>query len=1058
MDGRLLRVAPALLALSGCVNFPGIHPDGRHKSTVVDAAIWRRPANFFADRQQDPVLELAKRVTHVEDDLRRDGTITIKQPDVWGDANLMEYQQEYDKQMKDRTGAFSESIQAFIASSDNAVVSAETSLAAALGGGTAAQPQLNQVVKIGEIDPFKLLESAQKTSGKEKLSLEPTELARQHSIYIDVCQALRRRHLGDDNSRSAGYGLYKIRIPVSVLPGRETSEGYSALVTLQAKPVVNSALLRYTFPKLAVADLVDTLTPNVRELLVKESQNGGTASAASDSSTLLAGELLAPNTPAAMVALADMGAQSSVSQALQPLKVGRPQSSARIAPEAAMADATAALAVPPTPAAPQSFLLSPDRSLSNNTREAESPDLKNFITEDNLKGIVAYVKQDMQLYQLVGSPKEDDIRPSLFKLFYEVQIVLEQQQIFTLFGDRIHDLGRKILLGRYDDVEQERAAWIAEIGQMTQFKPDQAQASWLLALQFGVLNQNLKRIAVRLGQEGKLPGADTSLFDNCHVQFYNLDNGNEAQTVDLWRGIIETEFPLYVFSLDPQFEEQTNIEALTRRRQLQLALAFSVAQQPFNSASKIAASRQLALDESTIGLNRTIVSFSHGTDTFGWYFRPRLQAPPVESTNLGAFARTIWSTGPTESYDLRHRKLEPGTRECEALIVMPSFVREVSFNVTSNWESLCKPGVTKRSYEEMMVQGRSVHELKACMPNLNTAGCYRAGDVDRLVQRIDQLDTMLGMQTYTMKLPYKFEQSGNGLFGQGRNNLKPRLTGFYGLDFVKAGDKEVRMSFFLRGANFHPNNTKVVCGGTDGTVTILSRELAHVQVISLTADLVKLENGFDVHLATPDGLSNSQHIPVAEEVKKAAPTGYSFFTPGIVPAKYTGPCCGAPAFDFVRDDIAVQISRQPKAVWSDDVDRKLAVEITATKIDGTKITFGPNAEPNLTVSTPFALQYNPATARWTVTETQAFWTAIENTIKAKTPNIGQEDFTVTLTAFIAHEAIGVETTLNKIKVSVIGCACPPVVVESVSSRASNNAVPVAPPPAADSPTTGPTAK
>lgn len=1053
MDGRLLRLAPVLLTLTGCVNFPGILSDGRHKSTVVDAAIWRRPTNFLADRRQDPVLELAQRVTHVEDDLRRDGTITIKQPDVWGDANLMEYQQEYDKQMTERTGEFNESIQAFIASSDNAVVSAETSLAAALGGGTAAQPQLNQVVKINDIDPFTLLDAAKNSSATDKLSLEPTEIARQQSVYIDVCQALRRRHLGDDNSRSAGYGLYKIRIPVSVLPGRETSEGYSALVTLQAKPVVNSALLRYTFPKLAVADLVDTLTPNVREMLIKDSQEVGLVDGTGKTSVLLAGRLVAPNTPTAAVAAtvaaaADFGAQSLPQELQGDSKVGRPQLAAPAASLPSM-DETARGAVPP---ATSSYQLSLDPNLSNNTREAESPDLKNFITEDNLKSIVAYVKQDMQLYHIVGSPKDEDIRPSLFKLFGEVQIVLEQQQIYSLFGDRIHDLGRKVLLGRYDDVEQERAIWITEINQLTQFKPDQSQAAWLLALQFGVLNQNLKRIAVRLGQEGKLPGVDVSLYDNCHVQFYNLDSGNEAQTVELWRGIIETEFPLYVFSLDPQFEEQTNIEALTRRRQLQLALAFSVAKQPFNSASKIAASRQLALDESTIGLNRTIVSFSHGSDTFGWYFRPRLQVPPVESTNIGALARTIWSTGPTESYDLRHRKLEPGTRECEALIVMPSFVREVAFNVTSNWESLCKPGVTKRSYEEMMVQGRAVHELKACMPNLNTAACYRAGDVDRLIQRIDQLDTMLGMQTYTTKLPYKYEQSGNGLFGQGRNNLKPRLTGFYGLEFVKAGEKELRMSFFLRGANFHPNNTKVVCGGTDGDVTIISRELAHVQVIQLTSDLVKVRNGFEVHLATPDGLSNPQYIPVAEEVKKAAPTGYSFFTPGIVPAKYTGPCCGAPSFQFVGEDLTVQISRNPKAVWSEDAERKLAIEITATKLDGTKITFGPNAEPNLLVPTTFSLEYLPASARWSVTDTKGFWDAIERTIASKTPNIGQEDFTVLLTAFIAHEAIGVETTLNKITVPVIGCACPPDMAAPPSSRTNPRSQEVAPAPAADSPT------
>ncbi len=449
--------------------------------------------------------------------------------------------------------------------------------------------------------------------------------------------------------------------------------------------------------------------------------------------------------------------------------------------------------------------------------------------------------------------------------------------------------------------------------QRTQFTADQLQASWLLALQTGILNQNLKRIAVRLGQEGKLPQADLALYDNYAVQFYNLDNGNEAQTVDLWRGIIEQEFPLYVFSLDPQFEEQTDIESLSRRRQLQLALAFSVAKQPFNSASRVAMSRQLALDESAIGLNRTVVSFSHGTDTFGWYFRPRIQAPPVESTNIGALARTIWSTGPTEKYDLRHRKLEPGIRECEVLIVMPSFVREVNFDVTSNWECLTKPGVTKRSYEEMLAQGRAIHELKLCMPSLDSAACYRSGDIDRLVQRIDQLDAMLGMQSYQVKLPYKFEQSGNGLFGQGRNNLKPRLTGFYGLQFAKADDEKVTMSFFLRGANFHPNNTRVIVGGQAATVEIISRELVQVCVKLLSGDLVNTDYGFEVHLATPDGLSNPQYIPLAGGAPKEAATGFSFATPALAMAKYSGACCSKPTFEFVQNTLAIELLHTPQA-------------------------------------------------------------------------------------------------------------------------------------------------
>ena len=95
------------------------------------------------------------------------------------------------------------------------------------------------------------------------VALEPTELDRERSTFIHANQALRRRMIGDDNSRAAGYGLYLFRIPVSVLPGRETTEGYSAVATLRAQLQVDQAHLRNTFPKMVIADLVEALTPRI---------------------------------------------------------------------------------------------------------------------------------------------------------------------------------------------------------------------------------------------------------------------------------------------------------------------------------------------------------------------------------------------------------------------------------------------------------------------------------------------------------------------------------------------------------------------------------------------------------------------------------------------------------------------------------------------------------------------------------------------------------------------------------------------------------------------------
>ena len=67
---------------------------------------------------REPILEIARCITRFEDDLRRDGTISAKVPDVWTDSNLMHSIQEFDQEMEKTLGKFSETIQAYLSESD----------------------------------------------------------------------------------------------------------------------------------------------------------------------------------------------------------------------------------------------------------------------------------------------------------------------------------------------------------------------------------------------------------------------------------------------------------------------------------------------------------------------------------------------------------------------------------------------------------------------------------------------------------------------------------------------------------------------------------------------------------------------------------------------------------------------------------------------------------------------------------------------------------------------------------------------------------------------------
>ena len=81
-----------------------------------------------------------------------------------------------------------------------------------------------------------------------------------------------------------------------------------------------------------------------------------------------------------------------------------------------------------------------------------------------------------------------------------------------------------------------------------------------------------------------------------------------------------------------------------------------------NAQSMMKFARQLDWDMQAVALNQTAVGFSNGNDTFGWRFYPRYQTPPNKG-NVVALWESL-AGGPTTDQDLRHRQLEPQTREC----------------------------------------------------------------------------------------------------------------------------------------------------------------------------------------------------------------------------------------------------------------------------------------------------------------------------------------------------------------------------------------------------------
>jgi hypothetical protein len=333
-------------------------------------------------------------------------------------------------------------------------------------------------------------------------------------------------------------------------------------------------------------------------------------------------------------------------------------------------------------------------------------------------------------------------------------------------------------------------------------------------------------------------------------------------------------WPIHVFSLDPVTDQQNIASLSLQRREMQLALSLAFVSGQISTRTMMNYARRIERDMMTIDLNNTAVGFAHGTDTFGWRFYPRFQTPDIESNGVVLF-RDLIVGGPSRDSDLRHRLLEPGTRECVAIVLMPSFVPYATVDVSSNWFCLTHPKYKLMDLKDAMKLSRSVTTIKKCGPDVLDADCYRDGDLRRLMEKAKQLEARLPLQTMTVQVPYENTLGGFAMFNTGITDLAPNLTGWYGASSINV---KKATTLFLVGDHFSVHQTRVVAGG----VEVTSPELMSRQVMKVTipagAGVLKTRDGdfVDVQLATPYGVTPHLLIPVcAEEATQAQGTSWS---------------------------------------------------------------------------------------------------------------------------------------------------------------------------------------
>ena len=194
---------------------------------------------------------------------------------------------------------------------------------------------------------------------------------------------------------------------------------------------------------------------------------------------------------------------------------------------------------------------------------------------------------------------------------------------------------------------------------------------------------------------------------------------------------VQCRWPIHVFAIDPREQDQNVADVSARKRELQFALAAGFVSGQIGVNSFTQYSRELETQIETISLNRTIVGFGHGNDTFGWRFYPRVQALDVPGT-FGAIKQSL--CGVSRDDDLKQRQLEPGMRECVAVVLMPSFVPYADFDVRTNWFRMTNPKNSALTMKDSIKLSKAITSMRQSRAQCATCECcYRPGEVNRLM-------------------------------------------------------------------------------------------------------------------------------------------------------------------------------------------------------------------------------------------------------------------------------------------------------------------------------------
>ncbi|MFO0352498.1 MAG: hypothetical protein ACK50O_04250, partial [Pirellulaceae bacterium] len=482
----------------------------------------------------------------------------------------------------------------------------------------------------------------------------------------------------------------------------------------------------------------------------------------------------------------------------------------------------------------------------------------------HLTDVQAFLREELAAaYELLSQPElasvwlEAEASESRLARYIRLRDIDSIQRERAMFLSQAADLGDEVHQGLTDTNSTATSPQVATHDCTTR------ALAWAIYVESMLLNERLKESMRETLGEGQCAST---------LAFFGPNPNPEACAQ--FNRYVSVRWPIHVFTVDPVVSEQ-NISAaaeIYREAQLKVLASFSGGLVAGSNATRLL--RQIQRDMATIDLNRTVVGFAHGDQTFGWRFYPRFQVAPVEG-NAKVLFRDLIGGGPSDEHLLRSRKIEPGMRECVAIVVMPSFVGRATIDSRSSWFRLDSPKHSAMTHQESVQYSRSIetikHHAQACVrcPEL-----YREGEVARLMSRVDQLSQQLPTQSLSFPVPTENTLGGFEVFASGTRELAPELLGWYG---APGYSTENGAHFFLAGDNFSVHETSLIAGNQvipSSSIRMLSRQILEVRLpenLPFVTDNRMNESDedtyagyIDLHLATPYGVSGHLLIPVLQ--------------------------------------------------------------------------------------------------------------------------------------------------------------------------------------------------